>query len=52
MTLTIITKTGKRRVFPITYAFQVKNILKLIQEPIAGYTLIRNDKTVEDVALQ
>jgi hypothetical protein len=52
MTLTIITKTGKRRVFPITYAFQVKNILRIIQEPIAGYTLIRNDKSEETTWIQ
>lgn len=51
MTLTIITKSGRKRQFIISYAHQVPNILKLVTEPISGYTLVRNDGTVEDVTM-
>jgi hypothetical protein len=51
MTLTVITKSGRKRHFIISYAHQVPNILKLVTEPISGYTLIRNDGTVEDVTM-
>lgn len=51
MTLTIITKSGRKRNFIISYAHQVPNVLKLVTEPISGYTLIRKDGTVEDVTM-
>lgn len=51
MKLTVVTKSGRKRFFIISYAHQVPNILKLVTEPISGYTLIRNDGTVEDVTM-
>jgi hypothetical protein len=50
MTLTAITKSGKRHVFEITARYLVDDMIKLIVEPVAGYTL-RNGNEIEDITL-
>jgi hypothetical protein len=50
MTLTAITESGKRHVFEISSRYLVDEMIKLIVEPVTGYTLRNGDK-IDDVAV-
>lgn len=50
MTLTVITESGKRHIFEIAFAYLVPAMIKLIIEPVTGYTLRDGDR-IEDVDL-
>ena len=50
MTLTAITKSGKRHVFEVSSRYLIDEMIKLIVEPVMGYTLRNGDK-IEDVIL-
>jgi hypothetical protein len=55
MTLTIITKSGRKYTHLIASAYLVKRQLELMPmittEPVIGYTLLRDNGSVEDVSL-